>query len=206
MSINFRKETQEERRIRREQEQEDNAILETNVEVTGVELRSYQRAFFDATERIRIGTWGRRTGKTVVLNSIANTEAYNGRRVLYLVSNDNARLWIRNEVVNYNNCITLSVASATSICAQWPSTLILDEYQYMDGNILDALTPIMDNPSCRIVALSTNNGNDHLQHLRERDDSFFSSIPTTHPEVGIDLSTIIPTISSQVAQQEFLNY
>lgn len=210
MTINFRRETEEERRIRREQEANSNTLeINTNnqpadVEVTGVNLRSYQRVFFDAPDRIRIGVWGRRTGKTTVLNAIANTEAYNDRSVLYLVPNSAMLLHARNNLINYNNNIRLVVANDRSIRGQQPSTLIIDDYQYMKGEIIDALLPIIDNPNCRVAAISTNNGHDHLNHLR--DHSFFSSIPTSHPEVGIDLTQAFEQMSSVIIQQEFLEY
>lgn len=210
--INFRKETEEERAIRRESEEELRAFrpidLDLAWQLTGVTLRSYQQEFFEATNKFRIGSWGRRTGKSTVLDAIALSESHNNRRVLMVVmSEDEAHRKRRDaQTMNTNNIIICGprLGRARGLAVD---TIIVDEYEYINSEIMEVIAPMIAQSTCNFVALSSRRGNDYLEEWKQREDSFVSSIPSTHPEIGFNIEQL--TLLSDAEMEirlEYLNY
>lgn len=171
-------------------------------------MRSYQYDFFESDNTYKVGHWGRRTGKTTTLAAIATEEISKDNRVLVVTPNLGLTSNIRQHIlgsdtVNQNlSVITYDGPHCAATHAISPDIIILDEYLYIDISIRDVIAAMKaSRPNMRLFALSSNNNTyDYLGMIRPH--CYYSSIPTTHPEVGIDLSNML----EYNFNQEFIDY
>lgn len=205
MGINFRKETREDRRSRLDYQRE----LSSPLTIDGVTLRSYQRELFESNSRIRVAHWGRRTGKTTAALAIAKHEILNGKSVGFAVHNDSARNYITSQlgILGRDPNLILCVPKAHSIRGISRDIVILDEFEFFTKRQMNYVeSEVFASPSTKLVALSTKSTNNNLNDIVNFDYCFYSSVPTTHPEVGINTTDILANVPQDLIEMQYTGY
>ena len=173
-------------------------------------LRSYQKNIINSTNEIRLGHWGRRTGKSAALCSIAINEAFHYKKSVILLSPDtnmkkcidsDLRTLIKLSSLKTNNTTadtitfgkgninmySLSGRLGNSVCGISPDVILIDEMEYISQEIIEnnIMPLLISNPYNKIVCLSTKaSGSENNFKGLMNIPHFYSSIKTDNSETN----------------------
>lgn len=191
--------------------------------------RSYQKDIINSKDKITLGHWGRRTGKSTTLCNIALYEAVaNNKSVVVISPNPAMRKCISDNIRRITNQSSLSpittnrerilfgngsireisVSNGLAVHGLSADVILLDELEMVSVDIMhQSVMPLLiSSPNNKIVCLSSKHyeSTNSFKGLVDADHKY-SSIRTDNPETGVTLPDE-NLMSTGLFNLEYLNY